>query len=76
MEAYAFEALPVGADGKPTLTYEPGELKDVISSASQAVASRARVIELERKVYGMDTPGTDNGSPTALAELRAFLNGN
>lgn len=57
MELYALSTLTVDGDGLPNQVYEPGELKDLIAAASQAVYTRVRLINTERRVYGMDAPG-------------------
>jgi hypothetical protein len=70
MGAYAALALPVGGDGLPAHTYEPGELKDVMSAAKSAIGSRAQVIQLERRIFGMD--GKKEETTTAEGRVPIF----
>jgi hypothetical protein len=70
MELYALAQLTVDSDGTPNQVYEPGELKDLIAAASQAVYTRVRIINTERRVYGMDAPGW--GVPGVDSETGAY----
>lgn len=72
MGKYVALMLPVDVDGEPTLTYEPGEIKDLMSAANAAISARAKVIALERKSFGMDAKTED--APTSDGRVNIFTN--